>query len=101
MKDRLHEYITGAVQTNTRKIIIINGMLNHLHIAVSMRPIQSLFDLMEDIKGNYSNCINGKQAAKKIQWQKGYSAFFTINFIAKINCLYKKSVGASKEKKHL
>jgi putative transposase len=75
-KDRLYEYITGIIQTNTHKMIIINGMPDHLHIAIGMRPIQSLSDLMQDIKGNSSKWINdNKLAAGKFQWQEGYGAF--------------------------
>jgi putative transposase len=75
-KDRLHEYITGIVQQNTHKMIIINGMPDHLHIAIGMRPTQSLSDLMQDIKGNSSKWINdNKLATGKFQWQEGYGAF--------------------------
>ncbi len=75
-KDRLYEYITGIVQQNTHKMIIINGMPDHLHIAIGMRPTQSLSDLMQDIKGNSSKWINdNKLAAGKFQWQEGYGAF--------------------------
>jgi putative transposase len=75
-KDRLYEYITGIVQQNTHKMIIINGMPDHLHIAIGMRPTQSLSDLMQDIKGNSSKWVNdNKLATGKFQWQEGYGAF--------------------------
>lgn len=75
-KDRLYEYITGIVQQHTHKMIIINGMPDHLHIVTGMRPIQSLSDLMQDIKGGSSKWINDNRlAAGKFQWQEGYGAF--------------------------
>ena len=75
-KYRLYEYITGIVQQNTHKMIIINGMPDHLHVVIGMRPIQSLSDLMQDIKGNSSKWINdNKLAARKFTWQEGYGAF--------------------------
>jgi putative transposase len=75
-KDRLYQYITGIVQRNKHKMIIINGMPDHLHIAIGMRPTQSLSDLMQDIKGSSSTWINdNKLAAGKFQWQEGYGAF--------------------------
>ena len=75
-KDRLCEYITGIVQQHTHKMIIINGMPDHLHIVIGMRPIQSLSDLMQDIKGNSSKWINdNKLVAGKFAWQEGYGAF--------------------------
>jgi putative transposase len=75
-KDRLYMYITGIVQTNKHKMIIINGMPDHLHIAIGMRPTQSVSDLMQDIKGSSSTWINDNKFVQgKFQWQEGYGAF--------------------------
>ncbi len=75
-EDRLYEYITGIVQQNTHKMIIINGMPDHLHIVIGMRPIQSLSDLMQDIKGSSSKWINdNKLSTGKFNWQEGFGAF--------------------------
>jgi putative transposase len=75
-KDRLYEYITGIVQQHTHKMIIINGMPDHLHVVTGMRPIQSLSDLMQDIKGSSSKWINDNKLAKgKFTWQEGFGAF--------------------------
>jgi len=56
--EQLYQYITGIAETNKHKMIIINCMPDHLHIVIGMRPSQSLSDLMQDIKGNSSKCIN-------------------------------------------
>jgi putative transposase len=75
-KDRLYQYITGVVQANKHKMIIVNGMPDHLHIAIGMRPSQSLSDLMQDIKGSSSKWINDNNLSSgKFQWQEGYGAF--------------------------
>lgn len=75
-KDRLYEYITGIIQKHSHKLIIINGMPDHLHIVIGMRPIQSLSELMQDIKGGSSKWINdNKLVSGKFQWQEGYGAF--------------------------
>jgi putative transposase len=75
-KTRLYEYITGIVQENTHKMLIINGMPDHLHLAIGMRPIQSISDLMQDIKGSSSAWINKNKLIKgKFEWQEGYGAF--------------------------
>ena len=54
-KDRLYQYITGIVQTNKHKMIVINGVPDHLHMVVGMRPTQSVSDLLQDIKGVLQN----------------------------------------------
>lgn len=75
-KDRLYQYITGIVQKNGHKMMIINGMPDHLHILVGMRPNQSISDLLQDIKGSSSKWINEQNRLhKKFAWQEGYGAF--------------------------
>lgn len=75
-KDRLYKYISGIVQRHKHKMIIINGMPDHLHIVIGMRPTQSLSDLMQDIKGSSSKWINENRfVAGNFQWQEGYGAF--------------------------
>jgi REP element-mobilizing transposase RayT len=90
-QDELYKYITGIIHTNNHKLLIINGMSDHLHVLFGMRPVQSLSDLMQDIKGSSSKWINDKRFTKsKFSWQEGYGAFSysksdltkVINYIA-------------------
>jgi putative transposase len=75
-EDDLYKYITGIVQKNKHKMLIINGMPDHLHIAIGMQPTQSLSDLMQDIKGSSSKWINENNYCKgTFRWQEGYGAF--------------------------
>jgi len=62
-KKELYKYITGITQNNRHKLIAINGMSNHLHIAVGYKPHQLIPDLLQDIKGNSSKWINQKNPA--------------------------------------
>jgi len=75
-KDELYKYITGIVQAHGHKMIIINGMPDHIHVLLGMRPTQSLSDLMQDIKGSSSKWINERRFTKtRFEWQPGYGAF--------------------------
>lgn len=75
-KDELYKYITGIIQNHHHKVLIINGMPDHIHILIGYRPTQSLPDLLQDIKGDSSKWINSKDLIKgKFQWQEGYGAF--------------------------
>ena len=68
--------MTGIIQNNKHKLIAINGMPDHIHILIGMRPTQSISDLMQDIKGSSSKWINQKGFIKgKFEWQEGYGAF--------------------------
>ena len=75
-KDELYKYITGIVQNNSHKLLIINGMPDHIHILFGLRPVQSISDLLQDIKGSSSRWINERRFVRgKFSWQEGYGAF--------------------------
>ena len=75
-EQRLYQYITGIIQNHGHKLLVINGMPDHIHILFGMRPTQSLSDLMRDVKGDSSLWINeNKFVAGKFSWQEGYGAF--------------------------
>ena len=75
-KDELYKYITGIVQNNEHKLIAINGVPNHLHLAVGYKPYQLIPELLQDIKGYSSKWINEKRFTRgKFKWQEGYGAF--------------------------
>lgn len=57
-------------------MLAINGMPDHIHIFVGMRPNQSVSDLLQDIKRNSALWINQSGfICRKFEWQKGYGAF--------------------------
>jgi putative transposase len=77
-KDELYKYITGIVQNqqHQHKLLAINGMADHIHILVGMRPTQSISDLLQDIKGSSSKWINEKGVLEsRFSWQQGFGAF--------------------------
>ena len=75
-KEELHQYISGIIKANNHKLLAINGMPDHLHVFIGMRPTQSISNLLQDIKGSSSKWINEKKFLKvKFEWQEGYGAF--------------------------
>ena len=75
-KDQLYRYITGIIQQNGHKLLQINGMPDHIHLLFGLRPIQSLSDLMKQVKQDSSKWINlNKLVIGKFSWQEGYGAF--------------------------
>jgi REP element-mobilizing transposase RayT len=57
-------------------MIIGNGMPDHVHLFIGLRPTQSIADLMQEIKTSSSKWINQKKFVHgKFQWQDGYGAF--------------------------
>ena len=75
-KEDLFKYITGIVKNQKQKLISINGMPDHLHILIGLRPSMALADLVREIKADSSNFINqNKWVHGKFSWQEGYGAF--------------------------
>lgn len=75
-KDELYMYMTGIIQNYDHKVLLMNGMPDHIHILFGMRPTQSLSDLMKQVKQDSSKWINKRGFVKgKFSWQAGYGAF--------------------------
>lgn len=75
-RERLYQYITAIVNNNGHKMLIINGMPDHVHFVLGLRPDQSISDFIKDVKSNSSKWINEKKFTReKFAWQEGYGAF--------------------------
>lgn len=75
-KDELYKYISGIITNKGQKSIIVNGVSDHIHIFVGLKPSMAISDLVRDIKNNSSNFVNDKKFVKgKFSWQEGYGAF--------------------------
>lgn len=75
-RDDVFKYISGIIKGKNQKPIIVNGVSDHIHVFVGLRPSMNISDLVRDIKNNSSNFINEQKFLKrKFSWQEGYGAF--------------------------
>ena len=75
-KEELYKFITGIVTNKGQKLLAINGMADHIHILVGIKPTLALSDLVRDIKANSSKFIREKGWVKGLfEWQEGFGAF--------------------------
>ena len=75
-RQEVFKYMAGIIKNKGQKPIIVNGVDDHVHAFVGLRPAMALSDLVRDIKNNSSNFINDNHWAKgKFNWQEGYGAF--------------------------
>ena len=75
-KAEIYKFITGIVRNDGHKLLAINGMADHVHILLGLKPNMALSDLVRDIKSNSTNFINEQRFAPgKFGWQEGYGAF--------------------------
>lgn len=75
-EERLYQYITGIVRGKEQKMIAINGMPDHIHIFIGMKPSYCLSDLVREIKKASNEFINENKLSNfRFSWQEGYGAF--------------------------
>ena len=75
-RDEVFKYISGIIKGKNQKAIIVNGMADHVHAFVGLKPAMPVSDLIRDIKNNSTNFINEQKFLKgKFEWQEGYGAF--------------------------
>lgn len=74
--ERLYQYITGIIRSREQKLIAINGMPDHIHIFIGIKPSCCLSDLVREIKKGSNEFIQLNKLTKfKFSWQEGYGAF--------------------------
>ncbi len=74
--EKVFKYISGIIKEKGQKPIIVNGVADHVHIFVGIKPSVSLSDLVRDIKNNSSKFINEQGwIREQFAWQTGYGAF--------------------------
>jgi putative transposase len=85
-KTELHKYIAGAIKGKKQKSIIVNGMPDHIHAFIGLRPAMAISDLVRYIKNNSSTFINNLKLVKgNFTWQEGYGAFsYSHSHIGKV-----------------
>lgn len=75
-EEELYKYITGIIRNNDQKLLAINGMPDHIHILIGIKPTCCLSDLVREIKKSSNAFINNNKFLKyNFKWQDGYGAF--------------------------
>lgn len=74
-EEELFKYITGIVQNKDQKMLEINGMPDHIHFLIGMRPSCRLSDLVREVKKSSNEFIKERKFCKGFYWQDGYGAF--------------------------
>lgn len=75
-REEVFKYISGIIKAKDQKPIIVNGVADHVHVFVGLKPSMCISDLVRDIKNNSSKFINEQGWINgKFSWQEGYGAF--------------------------
>ena len=58
------------------KTIIVNGVEDHMHCFLGLRPVVSVSELMKTVKAKSSKYINDHNLTnQRFEWQEGYGVF--------------------------
>ncbi|MGO8813310.1 MAG: IS200/IS605 family transposase [Terriglobia bacterium] len=75
-RDELFMYLTGVIKNNHCHPVWLNGVRDHVHILLSLRPTVALADLVKDIKVASTVWIKDDHIFTDFEgWQEGYGAF--------------------------
>ncbi len=78
-EEELYKYITGIVQHKGQKLLAINGMPDHIHIFLGMKPDCNLSDLVREIKKSSNAFIKEKEFIKSnFHGRKAMEHFRTV-----------------------
>ncbi len=74
IRSDLHAYLGGIVREMGGTALIINGITDHVHMLIRIRPAHSIAEITRVIKTNSCKWIHHK-GQNKFAWQSGYGAF--------------------------
>lgn len=75
-EDELYKYITGIVQRKGHKMIVINGVPDHIHFFIGLNPSYSISDLVREVKKSSNEFIKQNNLSRdNFSWQGGFGAF--------------------------
>jgi REP element-mobilizing transposase RayT len=77
-KSSIHLFaVLGSLINETNcKTLIVNGVEDHVHCFLGLKPVVSVSELMKTVKAKSSKFINDHNlTSDRFEWQEGYGAF--------------------------
>ncbi|RZJ48808.1 MAG: IS200/IS605 family transposase, partial [Flavobacterium sp.] len=75
-RSKLFSVIGNLINETGCKTIIVNGVEDHVHCLIGLKPNIFISDLMKIVKAKSSKFVNDNQLSKsRFSWQEGYGAF--------------------------
>jgi putative transposase len=76
LREDLYSYIGGIIRGEGGVLLEINGMSDHVHLLVKLKPSKSISEMLNRIKAKSSKWLNEeKLKLQKFGWQDGFAAF--------------------------
>lgn len=75
-KSELFAVMGNLINEAGCKTLIVNGVEDHVHCFVSLKPVMSMSELMKSVKAKSSKYINDHQLTRnRFEWQVGFGVF--------------------------
>ena len=75
-RNKIQGVIGNLINETGCKTIIVNGMEDHMHCFLELKPVVSVSELMKTVKAKSSKYINDHKLTKeRFEWQEGYGIF--------------------------
>jgi len=75
-RSTLFGVIGNLINETGCKTLIVNGVEDHVHCFLGLKPVVSMSELMKTVKAKSSKYINDHQLTKgRFEWQEGYGVF--------------------------
>ena len=75
-ESRIYQYISGIIKHKGQKPLAVNGMPDHIHLLIGMKPTCCLSALIQEVKKASNQMIRETRLCKNnFAWQEGYAAF--------------------------
>lgn len=75
-RNKLQGVIGNLINETGCKTIIVNGVEDHIHCLIGLKPVISVSELMKSVKAKSSKFINDdKLTNERFEWQSGYGVF--------------------------
>ena len=73
---QLYAVIGNLINETGCKTIIVNGVEDHVHCLIGLKPVVSVSELMKTVKAKSSKYINDHTSTPgRFEWQQGYGVF--------------------------
>lgn len=73
---QLFGVIGNLINETACKTLIVNGVEDHVHCFVGLKPVVSVSDLMQSVKAKSSKYVNDHRLTPhRFEWQEGYGVF--------------------------
>ncbi|HEX3165901.1 MAG TPA: IS200/IS605 family transposase [Chitinophagaceae bacterium] len=75
-RNKVQGVIGNLINETGCKTIVVNGVEDHMHCFLGLKPVVSVSELMKTVKAKSSKYINDHNLTKeRFEWQEGYGVF--------------------------